>query len=640
MFNLLTLKRNAEVISSLCAFALLILLPIFVLPLSWVTLAESKVLLVVGLLPIIIVSWAFTSFLDGGVYIPRGWILVSAALLPIASVISTVLSGVREVSLVGSGVEQDTLVMVCIWYVVLVTMALMCSVSVIKNIFALRSLFIGVLILDVFQWIHLFFPSFTSIGGVFAGQTANLLGGWYELGIFSGLFLFLALACQRTPVADRGWKYLLWIVAILSFGLLFVINTLDVWIALSVISVSYVALDVIAGRHWYQLRYLHTWRPYVLWLALGIICVLIASFGSLAYNHLPTSIQISTSEVRPSWRGTLVIGSHALTQPAKLVFGTGPNTFTREWVLHKPLEINQTIFWNTDFESGVGSIPTSLISLGLVGAVAWILFIISILWTGLRLAHSSPRQGAGSLVEPLFIGVLFLLAFHILYVPGPALSIMTFLLLGIAIGYATALGRISHLFVNTAGGTLPSRTAFVGLLVFVGIGIVSCVVVAKVNLAEILINKSIVTYNTTQDLGRSSRLVASALRIYPSNTRGQRAAVELGILQVRALASTTAQVDTALLKTTVENTIRYGLQAVSIESDNYQNWLELATLYQELAGAQVQGAYENAQEAYAKIIAQNPNNPYPYFQRARLELLQNKPDAALTDLATAVRLKP
>lgn len=642
VMHMFDLRQLFETLSSWAVYALFALLPIFFIPLPWVTLPQSKTLLVTVLFSVAVISKIISVLMGGdGIRMPRTSILLAALLLPIAYGISIFNAGISTYSMWGSGVEQDTLTAVCLWYLVLAGVAVIFSDMLLKSIYAIRALFIGGILLYLFEFAHLFFPSLTSFGGLFASQTANTFGGWYELGIFAGLLLFLGLACLRTPVARGWWRSLVIIVSTLSLALLVVINSRDVWIVLAAMSGAYVALDVFAGRHWYNILRPKTWHPYLLWIGLIIVSLLFVFFSGVITSRLPASMQISMTEVRPSWSGTFQIGSRALSQPARLAFGAGPNTFVREWSLYKPAEVNQTAFWNTDFISGVGSIPTSLITTGFFGGFAWLLLIISIMWLGLRLAHSSPRQGASMVIEPLFLGVLYLIAFHVFYVPGPALSTLTFLLLGLAIGYAASLGRIPHVFLTKRGGMFMSGAYIVGLATFIMASLIIAASVTHVVAAEMLINRSIITLNTTGDLALSSRYVSQALRIYPQDARGQRAAVELGLLQIQKIASE-APTDqtTAQLKKIIEDTIQYGLKAVSLNGDDYQNWLELAMLYQELAGANVGGAYENAKDAYAKLIADNPTNPIAYLKRAQLELLQKNTDAAIADLVTAVKLKP
>jgi len=641
MFNTLSLKQWFDSIASWAIFALFALLPVFFVPLPWITLPESKVLLAVIVLFVAIASWIVSSLMDGGMRIPRAPILLTALLLPFAYGISIFMSGTGASSVWGSGIEQDTLAAVCLWYVALVGIATMFSDSLIKSMYAIRGFFIGAILLDLLEFVHLLFPSLSTFGGILTSSTANAFGGWYELGIFSGLMLFLSLACLGTPVAKRSWKYLSILVSLLSFALLIIVNAPQLWTVLAVLAFIYMALDLFVGRHWYTLRYMHAWRPYIVWIALLVVSVLFMFFGPSVARHMPSRLQISMTEVRPSWTGTLQIGTRALVEPTRLAFGAGPNTFTQAWSLYKPVEVNQTQFWNTDFTSGIGSIPTTLITIGLFGAIAWALFILSILWAALRLAHSSPRQGASMVIEPLFLGVLYLIAFHILYVPGPALSVLTFMLLGLAIGYATSLGRIPHAFVTARSGMLMSASYIISLVIFTLVMIFSCFGIARVVIAETLINHSIVTFNTTGDLSRSSEFISRALHVYPQDTRAERAAVELGLLQIQKLAAASSTEQTSEeIRRTIESTIRSGLRAVTLDGDDYQNWLELANLYQQLAGANIQGAYENAQQAYAKLIAENPTNPYAYIKRAQLDLVQKNSDAALKDLLIAVKLKP
>ena len=69
------------------------------------------------------------------------------------------------------------------------------------------------------------------------------------------------------------------------------------------------------------------------------------------------------------------------------------------WRLYKDPSINQTIFWNTDFESGNGFVSTAMVTTGLFGVIAWVLFLGLFCWQGVRLlfqAGHSDRFGISS----------------------------------------------------------------------------------------------------------------------------------------------------------------------------------------------------------------------------------------------------
>ena len=110
--------------------------------------------------------------------------------------------------------------------------------------------------------------------------------------------------------------------------------------------------------------------------------------------------------------------------------------------------------------------------------------------------------------------------------------------------------------------------------------------------------------------------------------------------QLIAKGDAAGEAERAQLQATLQKTIQHGLDVVAINGEDYQNWLEVAGLYQQLAGVKVPGANENARAAYERARAASPSNPVPLFQLAQLEIIENKPETALKNLAAAVELKP
>ncbi|MBX4216275.1 hypothetical protein KW797_05010, partial [Candidatus Parcubacteria bacterium] len=70
-----------------------------------------------------------------------------------------------------------------------------------------------------------------------------------------------------------------------------------------------------------------------------IVVVLLASLfyiGSASLGaFLPNKFGISQLEVRPSLGATFEVAKASLSSPSKLLFGSGPNRFSSEWLLHK-----------------------------------------------------------------------------------------------------------------------------------------------------------------------------------------------------------------------------------------------------------------------------------------------------------------
>jgi len=638
----MSIGRILDKVAQWSMLLLISLLPVFFVPLVWITLVQAKVMLIIVLLLVAGISWVAARFIEGSVRVPASPLLFSAVLIPLAYALSVAFSGIAQISLVGSGVEQDTLAFSCILFSALALSALVLSDGQHGPVKALRGLFLGALALLVLEIVHFAVPGL-ALGGVIASQTGNAFGNWHEFAILLGFFVVLGLSVSPTAAAAGLWKYLFYAVSLTSLGFLVVASFFDVWAALSVAAlialiVEFWALRVRSGRSAFS------WFTHGPWVAVVALAVLSMAFGGYLYNILPSRIAVPHTEVRPSWQGTMDIGGAALTQPASLFFGSGPNTFAREWGLYKPASVNQTVFWNADFTVGVGSIPTSFVTTGIIGILAWIVFVLSLLWTAGRSLVSRAKDVPDTLyTAALGLASVYLAAFFVLYVPGPALSILLFLVAGLLVALSLQARLARPLYVPVGGGNMRSITQAAALALFAAIIISAPLSVAPVLASEVLLNRGIVTYNETKDTAATSALIQQALRVNPSSARAHRLAVQLGLVQLQRMLADTNEKDEAAraqLQTTLQETIQHGLAAVTINENDYQNWLELASLYRQLAGVKVESAYENARSAYQRARMENPSSPLPLFQLAQLELLEGNTDAALKNLAAAVQLKP
>lgn len=617
------------------------LLPIFFVPVLWVTVVQAKSALVAVLLAIAALSWLVARLIEGNVRIPASLVLLAGLLVPVAYALSVAVSGLAQISIVGTGVEQDTLAFACMLYAALALSALIFSSAPRAGIFAVRGLYIGAFLLLCIKVVYLIVPSI-SLGSIIIPQTGNIFGNWHEFAIVLGFFIVLGLGLRQSEHTLGVWKYLFYAVSLVSASLLFIANFSDVWIAVGLASLAALTFELLESRAW-EGHLTFPWRTRGLWIALIALALFSIVFGTFVNNVLPARIRIANYEVRPSWQGTIAISELALTRPATLFFGVGPNTFGREWGLYKPASVNQTDFWDTNFNTGVGAVPTSFVTTGIIGILAWLFFAGVLIYLAVRVlirqAKGVPRVSA---VSAFAIASGYLLAFHVLYVPGPALSTLLFVCAGTLVAYTTHIGLTHIRNLNIRGEGWMSAWQTAGVVVFGLAVLVAGFGISRAILAEVLLNRSVVVYNQSKDVQAASRLIAQALFINSSSARANRTGVELGLLELRELSAKSDPKDEAAraqLQVTLEKTIQHGLNAVAINGDDYQNWLELAGLYQELAGAKVAGAYENARAAYERARAENPSSPIPLFRLAQLELLEGHTDLALQDLALAVELK-
>ncbi len=637
------IAHKADFLTRWCLILAALFTPVFVVPVQWMTVPQAKILFIGGLVLVAIISWLVARLAEGKIEIPRHFLLWGGALLPVVYAVSAFSSSNVWSSLVSGNAASDTTVIIGIWYILLALTALVfVNRSASINTF-LRVLILGFFALILFQVLRLLFPDFFSLGGYLSGNASSIIGVWHDLGILIGLAVFLVVAFFDTPVASGWWRSLLVATGVLSLLMLIVINSADIWYALAVLSVIYGFWQwLVARREGTGFMGALKSKAVVASLALALFAGVFGMWGPKIYGQLPSKFQVVQTEVRPSWQGTYMIGQKALSSPRAFILGSGPNTFNRNWGLFKPAGVNVTDFWNVDFNAGVGFIPTTFVTTGVLALLAWALLVFGLLWSALRLLGRRVITPGHSVLAAIVGGALYLMAFQITYLPGIALSALLFILMGIIVALEVRDTSRAPVHVHVQAGSIVgvsfAITAIIASIFFA----LAPVTAVRAVASNLLVQQAASEYSTNGNIERPLALVQKALSVFPENDLAHRAAVEIGLLQLSQLMNSGKDDEAAKaqLKSELQTTISHGLTAVSIDSTDYQNWLSLAVLYKNLAGAGVEGAYENARDAYKRSIAENPTNPLPHLQLAQLSLAQGKNAEAEAELSRALALKP
>lgn len=350
---------------------------------------------------------------------------------------------------------------------------------------------------------------------------------------------------------------------------------------------------------------------------------------------LAETFALSQAELRPSWSATISAGGSAYAENA--LFGSGPRGFKEAWLSGRPSEFLETPFWNVDFSQGVGYVPTMFVETGLLGAIAWTLFLLALLGLGLKALVSmrETRAHAFFALVASFIAALYLFAAAVVSVPSPWMILLAFFaagLLGSALRFATGSeGRIVFARSPRLGFVM------VFLLTIALIGSVSHgYFVLSRYAAERAFGEAAVAYQTTADVAQAAAPLDRALSLFP-NDRYQRAKVLMaGDALDRVFADQGISQEDA--RTKLETLIPFGVEAgraaVAADPSEYENYLSLASVYARLVPLKIQGAYENAEASYLEAEKLAPNSPRLAFLRAQLALAAGdleKARAALTD---------
>lgn len=622
----------SERIARWSTYLVWLLLPFFFIPVSFVSVQAAKVLLVACGAALGVVALAIWSIYRGSLVLPKHPLLIATLLVPTAYLISAFVTGGTFGSLIGEMPGQDTVVTAVLFY----TLFLLSSVVLFSRArlsIALSAMLLGGMILAVVQVIRIALPS-VSFGGVLTNATSTIIGSWHDLAIIFGLFAFLSLTLavgHREIVRLPQWMILSF--AATSIFFLVIINQADVWFVFAASTFTY-ALYLF----WVKSNWTH--------IALFAIFTLGSLFmwwgGGYVHDRLPAPVQITQVEVRPSWEGTFAIGQRVFSEGGGLLFGSGPNSFSRVWGSYKPLSVNATQFWSIDFFSGVGFIPTSVVTTGILGFFAWMTVVGVLAWSLALFFWRAPHDGLLAPRAQILVGSLYLAALHILYTPGFSISALTFLFFGALVAAEVQDGVFGSWTISFSWNT--AKSAFCAAAVAVAATLIGLCSFQSVRLlvSDSLINRASLLYAKSGDARAASGSVNAALAILPHNSRANRAAVEIGLLELQRLSrSADASVGAQnALRDALSKTVDRGLAAVSADSSNYLNWLALARLYGELSGAGVEGANAQARAAYEKARASNRTNPIPLIGLAQLDLAAGDTRSAREHLVAASALKP
>ena len=380
-------------------------------------------------------------------------------------------------------------------------------------------------------------------------------------------------------------------------------------------------------------------RSLVMPLALLAISLFFLIGGTLG-GALANALNVNVLDVRPSWQSTFTIAQKVYsTLP---VFGSGPGTFGSEWLKYRDASLNSTPFWNVDFSSGIGFIPTSLVTTGLVGALAWIGLIMILIVLGSRmLVLRAPQDPFVRYVAMFsFVASLYLFTIAVFALPSA-------LVLALAFVFAGLFASTMRFGVSEAqSGIVFSRSPRLGFVIVFSLTIL---LLGSVVAAYSLVGRYIATYELTVantayaagDFDAADRAIQNSISFAPG-AAAYKIQSTIAVARLNGIAASTTMPPAdaqSAFQTALSTGINAALTATKLAPSDYQNWIALGNLYAQAVPLQVTGAYESAKTAYDKARELNPTNPQIPLILAQLNIAHRDNRAAQEDLKAAISLK-
>lgn len=589
----------------------------------------------------------------GNIIVPPAPLLGAFWLVPLAYLLSTLFSGNGlSAGLLGTELEADTLG----FMVLLATFASLAALAF-RRSNQYRAFFkVAGVTMAIVLAAQIVFIVLGSVASTRFSSTANMVGTFADLGMLVGLAITIMLLAMRFLDLSSRTRTLLGVAGAVGLLILALVNSSTIWILVGLTALGLFIEAIMRRRSSVDdgefdgveevisedadAAPAADTRGLAAPLAVLAASILFLIGGSTIGASLANAFGATYLDVRPSWESTFSVASH--TYAAAPLFGSGPGTFAEEWLKFRDAALNETIFWNIDFTSGIGLIPTSFITTGLVGALAWVAFLGLFLTLGIRsLLFRAPEEPFARFVSiASFTGAVYVFALAIFTVPGPVVLLAGFVLAGLFVSSLRYGGSRREWGIIFAKSPRIGFAIVFALTLLLLASVLAASVVIERYLASVSYGQAVAALNQG-NLDEADRALERSIRFAPTDRAFQlRAATS--IARMNAVANN-PQLTTADAQQQFQAALSSGIDAATrgtqLRPDGYRNWVVLASVYQTVVPLRIEGAYENAKAAFARAEALNPTNPTLPFSRAQLEIAQGNLQAAEEALTAAIGLK-
>jgi len=637
-------------VSFLVIVSLIFLLPVFFVPGGALNLPNSKaVLLTIGA-SVGVLAFVYEAWKNQSLSLPAHKLFFAALALPAVYLLSALLSTPSSLSLFGYNFEVGTFGQILAGAALLTIAAVSFTgtSSVLKGLIAL---FVSLSLVALFTVLKLLSGGEWLTLGNFPGVAGSPVGSWTDLSVALALLSILSIIALNMLSMKRAVRVTVFVVFVLSILLSTVFNfqnALTLSLAASVIlffyffkvESHYLSSQSREGRIFSKMT--------ILPFALGLVSLIVLANPFITKDQrLAVAVSemfgANNTDVRPTLSTTLSISKAALSQEALL--GSGPNTFSRDWLIYRPAAINTTPFWGVTFPVGAGFIPTQVAATGILGTALWLAFFILLISLGLKFASDMPESRAERFVLlSSFSASLFLWASSFLYGPSLALLTLAFIMTGVFLAASRDTGLISVKSFNF-DSTPSAKFYFSFILALAATGALALGFAGgQRGLAAFHYQRAIRISNTdgatlAEIEGNLEKAISySAMdAYYVALSRINFAKAEVGA----NAATGTPEENRGIFEEGIARSIAAARSAVSVNPAGYDNWVTLGGVYSALVPEplKVEGAYENALFAFNEASRRNPNNPELPLLLAQLELNRGEVERARSYIRSSIALK-
>lgn len=627
------------IITGICA-----LLPIFFLPSTISGLGAVKAIVLYGGVLLAFSLWVVAQFIEGNLRVAKNWVLGAIGIWVLATFVGALTSSNTHLSLWGRGFSVDSFSTVLILglFAFVVSAFAREQRKLIKLFLAAFTGSVATVLLQVIFFATKSVPFVATYFGHVASQ-GTLVGTWVDFAYFVTFTFLLSLLMSEVLMPRGFFKYFSIFSMILSIAVLACINFKTSWV---IIIVSSLLVFVYKSSVERSISHLFnqsqstdtaeedTTTRFPINSFVALLVGLLMFLGSATLGStLAQSVGITFADVRPSFGATThVMRASLLTDP---LFGAGAGRFADMWNLYHTSSVNQTVFWNTSFDSGYSLIETLATTNGSVAILALLAALLLAIWQGFKLFNNKypDRFSRFIAVTSLIMTIAFTTLF-IFAAPGLVLIVLGFMYLGLLVGVSSLVGQTQTYSFNYLRDPRMSFFAILLLVVTAMVGFSAVYFAGNKFAAIVMYNRAI----GATEFPTAEKRINRALSLSQNDIFWRTRAA----LYTSQFASTAAQkdVDKNLLQNYFTQAEQSAQAAIAWDRGNASNWLTLSQVYRLISGNGNEDAYANAKKAADEALSRNPNNPAYTLNQAQVALTKGDVQGAVRIIDSALALKP
>ena len=357
-----------------------------------------------------------------------------------------------------------------------------------------------------------------------------------------------------------------------------------------------------------------------------VLCMLVITTGIVS---IPVPRIASPTEIFPSVSASFRIAQATAQSGIKnFLLGSGPATYQYEYTRYHDATLNSTLFWNVQFTQGFNAILTHLVSWGIFGTAAFLLFLGIGFYRAFRLGKNPRADYMAATVAALFAYSAVTLIFY------PQNFVLYFLVFAFA-GMLAAFAAEGHRGYGVVSFSVPIVIMFavvlVGGLVYVN---------GRRYVGAIRFGRGVRVASETKDMGKALPLLTAGSSLDPRNDAYLAILVSAYLARANTMAGAIVGTPDDEVRKSVADAISAAVaaaeRATQINPRSAAHWIALAQAY-EIAVPFNAGAAALIIPVYGKAASLDPINPAipTYIGNAHVGAAARAESDKKTEYATA-----